>query len=197
MKGGSILCWRAMVGVVGSTYPGVALRPSASVGFWESRAEWPCSVGIRSERVEAVGAAGRPTWIAVVGLADETSARRGSAVYPSVARLGASRPPQHVQVETTCRRVGEPHRTAVWLKDGVRILERVNFGKKIPGGSKLFGRKITQALTASHTKQQFCRSHQAMRSLKLDQCLSHLPQQVLLLRFAELPHHTSGQPAGC
>src|SRR6266576_258337 len=34
----------------------------------------PCSVGIRSERVEAVGAAGRTTWIAVVGLADETSA---------------------------------------------------------------------------------------------------------------------------
>src|SRR5579884_2236242 len=36
-----------------------------------------------------------------------------------------------------------------------------------------------------------------MRSLKLAQCLSHLPQQVLLLRFAELPHHTSGQPASC
>ena len=75
MKGGSILCWRAVVGVVGSTYPGAALLPWASVGLWESRAEWPCSVGIRSERVEAVGAAGRTTWIAVVGLADETSAR--------------------------------------------------------------------------------------------------------------------------
>ena len=72
-------------------------------------------------------------------------------MYPSFARLGASRPPQHVQVETTCRRVGEPHRTAVWLKDGVRILERVNFGKKITGGSKLFGRKITQALTMMGT----------------------------------------------
>ncbi len=58
-------------------------------------------------------------------------------MYPSFARLGASRPPQHVQVETTCRRVGEPHRTAVWLKDGVRILERVNFGKKITGGVKI------------------------------------------------------------
>ena len=151
MKGGSILCWRAVVGVVGSTYPGAALLPWASVGLWESMAEWPCSVGIRSERVEAVGAAGRTTWIAVVGEASETSARRGSAVYPSCARLGASRPPQHVQVETTCRRVGEPHRTAVWLKDGVRILERVNFGKKITGGgSKLFGRKITQALTPRH-----------------------------------------------
>src|SRR5438270_12511164 len=50
-------------------------------------------------------------------------------------------------------------------------------------------------LFASHTEQQFCRSHQAMRSLKLAQCLSHLPQQVLLLRFPQLPHHTSGQPA--
>src|SRR2546421_865416 len=77
MKGGSLLCWRAVVGVVGSTSPGVALRPWASVGCWESGAEWPCSVGIRRERVEAVGAAGRTTWTAVVGLADETSARRG------------------------------------------------------------------------------------------------------------------------
>src|SRR5947209_17573276 len=52
-------------------------------------------------------------------------------------------------------------------------------------------------LFASHTKQEFCRSHQAMRSLKLAQCLSHLPQQLLLLKVSELPHHTSGQPAGC
>ena len=101
MKGGSILRWRTMVGVVRSTSPGAALRPSASFGLWESRAEWPCSVGIRSERVEAVGAAGRTTWTAVVGLADETSARGSSAGYPSFARLGASRPPQRVQVETT------------------------------------------------------------------------------------------------
>lgn len=36
-----------------------------------------------------------------------------------------------------------------------------------------------------------------MRSLKLAQCLSHLPQQLLLLLLAELPHHTSGQPACC
>jgi hypothetical protein len=50
-------------------------RALASTGSWESRAGRPCSVGIRSERVEAVGAAGRPTWTAVVGLADETSAR--------------------------------------------------------------------------------------------------------------------------
>src|SRR5258706_1185555 len=52
-------------------------------------------------------------------------------------------------------------------------------------------------LFASHTKQQFCRSHKAMRSLKLAQCLSHLPQQLLLLRFSELPYHASGQPACC
>ncbi len=79
-------------------------------------------------------------------------------MYPSVARLGASRSPQHVQVETPCRRVGEPHRTAVWLKDGVRILERVNFGKKIIGGSKLFGRKITQALTERENRAYFAAS---------------------------------------
>jgi hypothetical protein len=42
----------------------------------ESRAGRPCSVGIRRERVEAVeGAADRTTWTAVLGLADETSAR--------------------------------------------------------------------------------------------------------------------------
>jgi hypothetical protein len=50
-------------------------------------------------------------------------------------------------------------------------------------------------LFASHTEQEFCRSHQTMRSLKLAQCLPHLLQQMLLLRFAELPHHTGGQPA--
>ncbi len=77
MKGGSIVCWRTVAGVMGSTYPVVALVPWASIGCWESRVEWPCSVGIRRERVEAVGAAGRTTWTAVVGLADETSARRG------------------------------------------------------------------------------------------------------------------------
>jgi hypothetical protein len=151
MKGGSILCWRTVVGVVGSTSPGAAVLPWASVGFWESRAEWPCSVGIRSERVEAVGAAGRTTWIAVVGLADEMSARRGSAVYPSFTRLGKSLP-QHVQVETTCRRVGEPHRTAVWLKDGVRILERVNFGKKITGGVKIIRAQDYAGVDSSHSE---------------------------------------------
>jgi hypothetical protein len=63
-------------------------------------------VGIRSERVEAAGAAGRTTWMPVVGLADETRRAHtvGSEVYLSFARLGASRPPQSVQVETTRRR---------------------------------------------------------------------------------------------
>src|SRR2546430_5437317 len=146
MNRGSILCWRTVVGVgVNSSWH--TTESMSQHQIVESRGGGPTlwASGVSESRQE--GAAGRPTWIAVVGLADETSARRGSAVYPSVARLGASRPPQHVQVETTCRRVGEPHRTAVWLKDGVRILERVNFGKKITGGSKLFGRKITQALT--------------------------------------------------
>ena len=46
---------------VNLSYPGAALLPWASVDLWESRVEWPCSVGIRSERVEAVGAAGRTT----------------------------------------------------------------------------------------------------------------------------------------
>jgi hypothetical protein len=50
-------------------------------------------------------------------------------------------------------------------------------------------------LFASRTEQEFCRSHQTMRSLELAQCLPHLLQQALLLRFAELPHHTGGQPA--
>ena len=137
MKGGSIVCWRTVVGVMRSTSPGAALRPSASVGLWESRAEWPCSAGIRSERVEAGGWQGvRPGRLWEAWQTRRASAE-GSAVYPSFARLGKSRPPQRVQVETTCRRVGEPHRTAVWLKDGVRILERVNFGKQITGGVKI------------------------------------------------------------
>src|SRR5260221_12040703 len=53
------------------------------------------------------------------------------------------------------------------------------------------------SLFAYHTNQEFCRSHQSMISLKLDQCLSHLPQHLLLLKVSELPHLTSGQPACC
>ena len=101
MKGGSIVRWRTMVGVVGSTSPGTTLRPSASFGLWESRAEWPCSVGIRSERVEAVGAKGAYYLDSCgrFGRRDERT-RACSEVYLSFARLGVSRPPQHVLVET-------------------------------------------------------------------------------------------------
>src|SRR5215472_14441437 len=52
-------------------------------------------------------------------------------------------------------------------------------------------------LIASNPEQQFCRSHQALRSLKLAQSLSHLPEQVLLLRLSELPQYPSSQPASC
>ena len=75
MNRGSNVCWRTMVGA--------GVKPSwchttgmSQQRIAESRAGRPCSVGIRSERVEAVeGAADRTTWTAVVGLADETSAR--------------------------------------------------------------------------------------------------------------------------
>jgi hypothetical protein len=56
----------------------------------------PGAAGIRSERVEAHGggAAGHTTWMPVVAWAGETSGQGGSAVYPSLARLGARRRPQ-------------------------------------------------------------------------------------------------------
>src|SRR6266478_9739997 len=76
---------------VNLSYPGAALLPWASVGLWQSRAEWPCSVGIRSERVEAVGAAGRTTWTPVVGLADETS-ERGRFCSLSLVRSSRHQP---------------------------------------------------------------------------------------------------------
>ena len=138
MKGGSIVRWRTMVGVVGSTSPGTTLRPSASFGLWESRAEWPCSVGIRSERVEAVGRKARTTWIVVVGLADETSVHEPALRYISRSLVSASAVHHSMSWwRRAFRRVGGLHRTAVWRKDGVRILERVNVGKKITGGVKI------------------------------------------------------------
>jgi hypothetical protein len=74
MNRGSIVCWRTVVGVgVNSSWRNT--QGLSQHQIVESRVGRPCSVGIRSERVEAVGAAGRTTWIAVVGLADETSAR--------------------------------------------------------------------------------------------------------------------------
>jgi hypothetical protein len=148
MKGGSILCWRTVVGVVGSPSPGAALRPSASVGLWESRAQWPCSVGIWSERVEAVGAAGRTTWIAVVGLADETS-ERGRLCGVSLVRSSRRQP------STTACPGGDDLPQGRGAAPNCCVAERrsENLGacqrwkENHRGGSKLFGRKITQALT--------------------------------------------------
>src|SRR5260221_5825060 len=51
----------------------------------------PCSAGIRSERVEALGAAGRTTWTPVVGLADETS-ERGRLCSISLVRSSRRQP---------------------------------------------------------------------------------------------------------
>ena len=50
-------------------------------------------------------------------------------------------------------------------------------------------------LFARHTKQYFSRSHQAMRSLKLAQCLPHLLQHLLLFKVSELSHHIQSYPA--
>ncbi len=63
--------------------------------------ERPCSVGIRSERVEA-GGGDRRVRPGCLWEAWQTRRARvaGSAVYLSFARLGTSRPPQCVQVET-------------------------------------------------------------------------------------------------
>ena len=47
-------------------------------------------------------------------------------------------------------------------------------------------------LFACHTKQYFSRSHKAMRSLKLAQCLPHLLQHLLLFKVSE---HTKSYPA--
>jgi hypothetical protein len=115
-----------------------------------SRAEGPCSVGIWSERVEAVGAAGRTTWTPVVGLADETSERgflcgislvRSSRRQPSTTECpGGDDQPQGGVVASVILSVAE--------QTEERALEIVNVGTKMTGGSKLFRRKFTQALTA-------------------------------------------------
>ncbi len=154
MKGGSIPAWRKQ------SRREAGISPWRKRGFRRARGEpvWPgverpCPAGIWSERVEAVGggwsyyldACGR------LGRRDERT-RACSAVYLSCARLGASRPPQSVQVETTGRREVGLHpsissgRTDVNmnLRDG-QLLERKRHRTK--GGSKLFGRKITPALT--------------------------------------------------
>ena len=73
----------------------------------------------------------------------------GSAVYLSFARLGASRPPQDVQVETRLSLGGE----AAALFARCRTNGEVNpgdesFEKRKMRGSILFRRKINQPLTS-------------------------------------------------
>ncbi len=55
MKRGGQCAVGAQWSALGSTHPGAALLLWASTALWESRAGWPCSVGIWSERVEALG----------------------------------------------------------------------------------------------------------------------------------------------
>ena len=84
MRGGSIFAGARVVGV------GVNLvwRTNAGDGSeaspCESGVERPCSVGILSERVEALGGGRSTTWTPVVGLADETSARSRLCGVPLV-----------------------------------------------------------------------------------------------------------------
>ncbi len=90
MKGGSILCWRTVVGV-GVNHHGAAFQALGSSEPWWPGVERPCSAGIRSERVEALGATGRTTWTPVVGLADETS-ERGFLCSISLVRSSRRQP---------------------------------------------------------------------------------------------------------
>jgi hypothetical protein len=120
-----------------------------------SRAEGLCSVGIWSERVEAWGAAGRTTWTPVVGLADETSERgrlcgislvRSSRRQPSTTECpGGDDLPQGGVVTSVILSGAE--------QTEERTLEIVNVGTKMTGGSKLFRRKFTQALTLTPYSQ--------------------------------------------
>ena len=63
-------------------------------------------MGTWSERVEAAGAKGAFYLDACGRLGRRDERAGGSAVYLSFARLGASRPPQDVQVETHLSQVG-------------------------------------------------------------------------------------------
>lgn len=67
--------------------PGLRRVRSERLG---SGVERPYSAGIRSERVEALGAAGRTTWTPVVGLADETSGRQIALRYTSRSLVSAT-----------------------------------------------------------------------------------------------------------
>lgn len=136
MKRGSNVSGRTMAGV------GVNLswRTTTSMGqnpIVPSRAGRPYSVGIWSERVEAVeGAAGRTTWTCCgrLGRRDERTRQALRCISRSLVSARA--------VHHSLSRWRRP--AAGWggcielLKnctDGVRILERVNFEEKITGGS--------------------------------------------------------------
>src|SRR5260370_40034432 len=103
--------------------------------------------GVSESRHE--GAADRTTWTPVVGLADETSERGG------LCGISPVRSSRRQPSTTECPggddlpQGGGPHRSAVWKNRRERELWRVLTGRKhrTNGGSKLSGRKSTQALT--------------------------------------------------
>ena len=143
MKKGANLSWRTMVGVgvkpSWRTITAMSQHPIA-----ESRVGRPCSAGIRSERVEAVGAAGRTTWTPVVGLADETSERgrfcslslvRSSRRQPSTTECpGGDALPQGGPVASIILSGAEQTQE--------RTLEIVNIGKKMRGGQNYSGANL-------------------------------------------------------
>jgi len=144
MKGGSIPAWRK------ESRREAGILPWRKRGFRRARGEpvWPgverpCPAGIWSERVEAVGggwsyyldACGR------LGRRDERT-RACSAVYLSCARLGASRPPQRVQVEATSRRVGWLHRSS---RGAEQTRENLGDGQLLEGIGEMGGQNYPGA----------------------------------------------------
>src|SRR5713226_8740137 len=75
----------------GSTYPGAALLPRASVGLWESRAEGPALLASGVSESRHWGRQGVRPGHAVVGLADETS-ERGRLCSISLVRSSRRQP---------------------------------------------------------------------------------------------------------
>jgi len=128
-------------------------RRGRSEPLW-SGVERPCSVGIRSERVEALGAADRPTWTPVGGLADETRrAERARQALRYIPRSLVSAPAVHHSVSRWRRSAagwGAASICSVATQMSACPLERVYYWKHKEddkGGSKLFRRKFTPALT--------------------------------------------------
>jgi hypothetical protein len=118
-------------------------RRARSELLW-SGVERPCSAGIRSERVEAVGAAGRTTWTPVVGLADETS-ERGRLCSISLVRSSRRQPST-----TECPGgddLPQGGLAASIILSGAqqtqeRTLEIVNIEKKMRGGQNYSGANL-------------------------------------------------------